>query len=79
MVYVVLKDLLRATPAEDVIMVIASLQKDMNSTVDLYRANAIRVLCAIQDVRGFRSVQSLFAHTHLLLPRWSVVAHAVVE
>lgn len=33
------------------IIVTQSLTKDMSSDVDLYRANAIRVLCRIIDVR----------------------------
>ena len=38
--------------AEDVIIVSHSLMKDMNSNIDIYRANSIRVLCKIlQDVR----------------------------
>lgn len=32
-----------------VIIVTSSLMKDMNSPIDLYRANAIRVLCTITD------------------------------
>lgn len=48
MVYLVLKELLPL--AEDVIIVISCLTKDMNSKTDLYRANAIRVLCKINDV-----------------------------
>lgn len=32
-----------------VIIVTSSLMKDMNSKMDLYRANAIRVLCRITD------------------------------
>lgn len=48
MVYLVLKELLPL--AEDVIMIISSLTKDMNSANDVYRANAIRVLCKINDV-----------------------------
>lgn len=32
-----------------VIIVTSSLMKDMNSKTDLYRANAIRVLCRITD------------------------------
>jgi len=47
-VYLVLKELLPL--AEDVIIVISCLTKDMNSKTDLYRANAIRVLCKINDV-----------------------------
>jgi len=47
MVYLVLKEL---TPmSDDVIIVMSSLTKDMNSKTDLYRANAIRVLTGITD------------------------------
>lgn len=44
-VYQVLKEL--SVYAEDVIIIISSLTKDMNSKTDLYRANSIRVLCKI--------------------------------
>ena len=45
MTYLVLKEL---TPlAESVLIIIASLSKDMTSPVENYRANAIRVLCGI--------------------------------
>lgn len=50
MVYLVLKELLPL--ADDVIIVISCLTKDMNSKTDLYRANAIRVLCKINDVHS---------------------------
>ena len=52
MTYLVLKEL---TPyAKDVIIVCASLQKDMNSKNNNYRANAIRALCcAVDDVCNF--------------------------
>lgn len=46
--YLMLKEL--ANIADDVIIVIASLTKDMNSKIDLYHANAVRVLCKIADV-----------------------------
>ncbi|KAL6062840.1 Coatomer subunit gamma [Balamuthia mandrillaris] len=48
MLYLVLKELLPL--AEDVIIVISSLTKDMNSKVDVYKANAVRVLCKINDI-----------------------------
>lgn len=49
MVYLVLKEL--SPMAEDVIIVSHSLMKDMNSNIDIYRANSIRVLCKIlQDI-----------------------------
>ncbi|KAL2512218.1 Coatomer subunit gamma [Abeliophyllum distichum] len=35
--------------ADEVIIVTSSLMKDMNSRTDMYRANAIRVLCRITD------------------------------
>jgi Adaptin N terminal region len=49
-VYLAIKEL--AATAEDVIMVTASIMKDMqpNSEV-IYRPNAIRALCKIIDVR----------------------------
>jgi len=47
MVYLVLKEL--STMSDDVIIVMASLTKDMNCKTDLYRANAIRVLTGITD------------------------------
>lgn len=40
-------DILRS--AMKVIIVTSSLMKDMNSKTDMYRANAIRVLCRITD------------------------------
>ncbi|KAG8469572.1 hypothetical protein KFE25_006027 [Diacronema lutheri] len=45
MIYLVMKEL--NPSAEEVIIVTATLTKDMNSKQDLYRANAIRVLCKI--------------------------------
>ena len=52
MMYLFIKEVAEATKADEVIIVTQSLTKDMNSDVDLYRANAIRVLCRIIDVRG---------------------------
>mmetsp|Transcript_4089 Transcript_4089/g.7148 ORF Transcript_4089/g.7148 Transcript_4089/m.7148 type:complete len:938 (+) Transcript_4089:116-2929(+) len=49
MTYLFIKEVAENTDPENVIIVIQSLMKDMNSTVDLYRANAIRVLCKIID------------------------------
>lgn len=52
MVYLVIKEL--ADTAEDVIMVTSSIMKDTAVGSDvLYRANAIRALCRIIDVRDF--------------------------
>jgi len=49
MTYLFIKEVAESTDPENVIIVIQSLTKDMNSQVDLYRANAIRVLCKIID------------------------------
>lgn len=52
MVYLMIKEL--SPGADEVIIVTSSLMKDTNGRVDLYRANAIRVLCNIlgQDSTG---------------------------
>ncbi|KAL6560783.1 hypothetical protein OROGR_004342 [Orobanche gracilis] len=47
MVYLMIKEL--SPCADEVIIVTSSLMKDMNSRTDMYRANAIRVLCRITD------------------------------
>ena len=47
MVYLITKDV--CPGPDEVIIITSSLMKDMNSSTDLYRANAIRVLCAITD------------------------------
>ncbi len=49
MTYLFLKEVAETTDSQDIIIVTASLTKDMNSAVDLYRANSIRVLCKIID------------------------------
>ena len=47
MVYLIIKEI--CPTADEVIIVTSSLMKDINSKIDLYRANAIRVLCSIID------------------------------
>jgi coatomer protein complex subunit gamma len=47
MVYLIIKEV--CPSSDEVIIVTSSLMKDMNSKVDLYRSNAIRVLCSITD------------------------------
>lgn len=47
MVYLVIKEVIPAS--DEVIIITSSLMKDMNSANELYRANAIRVLCRIID------------------------------
>jgi len=58
MVYLVIKEL--ADTAEDVIMVTSSIMKDTAVGSDvLYKANAIRALCRIIDVRCAFGVHSV--------------------
>ncbi|KAF1871525.1 hypothetical protein Lal_00020319 [Lupinus albus] len=47
MVYLIIKEI--SPSSDEVIIVTSSLMKDMNSKIDMYRANAIRVLCRITD------------------------------
>ncbi|KAG0595341.1 hypothetical protein M758_UG158900 [Ceratodon purpureus] len=47
MIYLMIKEI--SPSSDEVIIVTSSLMKDMNSKTDLYRANAIRVLCRITD------------------------------
>ena len=47
MVYLIIKEI--CPTADEVIIVTPPLMKDINSKIDLYRANAIRVLCSIID------------------------------
>ena len=49
MMYLFIKEVVEATAAEEVIIVTSSLTKDMNSKTDLFKANALRVLCKIID------------------------------
>lgn len=49
MVYLFIKEVAESCDRGDVIIVTQSLTKDMNSDVDLYRSNAIRVLARIVD------------------------------
>jgi hypothetical protein len=51
MVYLVLKELAPLSEQDHIIIVIASLTKDMNDKNEVYRANAIRVLSRIIEVR----------------------------
>ena len=51
MVYLFLKEVAESTDATEVIIVVQSLCKDMNNSVDIYRSNSIRTLSKIIDVR----------------------------
>jgi len=49
MVYLFLKEVAESTDATEVIIVVQSLCKDMNNSVDIYRSNSIRTLAKIID------------------------------
>lgn len=55
LIYMAIKEL--ATQQEQVIIVTSCLMKDMNGKVDLYRANAIRVLARIVDASMMGTVE----------------------
>ncbi|CAK4616271.1 hypothetical protein LEN26_001696 [Aphanomyces euteiches] len=57
MMYLFIKEVADATPSDSVIIVTQSLSKDMNSDTDLYRANAIRVLCRIIDTSTLSAIE----------------------
>jgi len=55
MVYLIIKEI--CPTADEVIIVTSSLMKDMNSKIDLYRANSIRVLCCIADAAMLSQIE----------------------
>ncbi|KDO33518.1 hypothetical protein SPRG_01590 [Saprolegnia parasitica CBS 223.65] len=57
MMYLFIKEVADATAADEVIIVTQSLTKDMNCDTDLYRANAIRVLCRIIDTSMLAAIE----------------------
>lgn len=46
--------------SDEVIIITSSLMKDMNSRTDLYRSNAIRVLCSIADSQVLGNIERYF-------------------
>ena len=60
MVYLVLKELAPHSEQDHIIIVVASLTKDMNDKNEIYRANAIRVLCRIIEVGGRAACRRCF-------------------
>ena len=68
MVYLVIKDV--CPGSDEVIIITSSLMKDMNSKTDLYRSNAIRVLCSIIDSQLLGQIERYLkqASPHSLLP-----------
>lgn len=76
MVYLIIKDV---CPGEDeVIIITSSLMKDMNSKTDLYRSNAIRVLCSIcgQDTQLLVQIERYLKQA--IVDKSVVVASAVL-
>lgn len=57
MTYLFLKEVADTTQSEEIIIVTASLTKDMNSSVDMFRANAIRVLCKIVEANMLMQIE----------------------
>lgn len=53
--------------SDEVIIIVSSLMKDMNSKVDLYRSNAIRVLCHIADSQVLGNIERYFKQVSLKL------------
>jgi coatomer protein complex subunit gamma len=74
MVYLCIKDI--CPGADEVIIVTSSLMKDMNSRVDLYRSNAIRVLCSIIDGALLAQVERYLKQA--VVDKSPVVASAVL-
>lgn len=50
MTYLFIKEVAEKTSAEEVIIVVQQLLKDLNSDNELFRANSLRVLSRILDV-----------------------------
>lgn len=55
MVYLIIKEL--SPNSDEVIIVTSSLMKDMNAKIDLYRSNALRVLCHIIDATLLQQIE----------------------
>lgn len=75
MVYLVIKDV--CPSADEVIIITSSLMKDMNSKTDLYRSNAIRVLCSITDTQLLAQIERSVPAISLTLHQktfWSFTA-----
>ena len=57
MVYLFIKEVAEACDKDDVVMVTASLTRDMHSDEDLFRANSIRVLAKIIDTSMLSAIE----------------------
>jgi coatomer subunit gamma len=74
LVYLAIKEL--AHTAEEVIIVTNCLTKDINSKVDMYRANATRVLCTITDAQMVQAIERYLKQE--IVDRNPVVASAAL-
>jgi hypothetical protein len=74
MVYLVIKEIIPSS--DEVIIITSSLMKDMNSNNDLYRANAIRVLCRIIDSQMLLQIERYLKQA--VVDKSAVVASAVL-
>lgn len=74
LVYLAIKEL--AHTAEEVIIVTNCLTKDINSNVDMYRANATRVLCKITDAQMVQAIERYLKQE--IVDRNPVVASAAL-
>lgn len=74
LVYLAIKEL--AHTAEEVIIVTNCLTKDINSDVDMYRANATRVLCKITDAQMVQAIERYLKQE--IVDRNPVVASAAL-
>lgn len=74
LVYLAIKEL--AHTAEEVIIVTNCLTKDINSDVDMYRANATKVLCKITDAQMVQQIERYLKQE--IVDRNPVVASAAL-
>ena len=74
MVYLCIKEFIPSS--DEVIIITSSLMKDMNSSNDLYRANAIRVLCKIIDSQMLLQIERYLKQA--VVDKSAVVASAVL-
>lgn len=71
MTYLFIKEVAEKTSAEEVIIVVSTLLKDLNSDNELFRANSLRVLSRILDVRLWVGSQS----RHQCLRKWNDISN----
>lgn len=74
MVYLCIKEI--SPSPDEVIIITASLTKDMSSKHDLYRANAIRVLCKIIDAQMLSQIERYLKQA--VVDKSAVVASAAL-